>query len=92
LGNKVLKILITESAGELALLQLDGQVSGRWVELLQLTCESYLQKGASLTLDLGNVSFSDRCGIALLKNLAHRRVAILNALPFIAEQIRTAEL
>jgi anti-anti-sigma regulatory factor len=92
LGNKVLKILITESAGELALLQLDGQVSGRWVELLRLTCESYLQKGARLTLDLGNVSFSDRCGIALLKNLAHRRVAILNALPFIAEQIRTAEL
>ena len=86
----MLKISITEAAGELITLQLDGQVSGRWVELLQKTCEPQLKNGARVTIDLKNVSFVDRDGIALLKSLADRRVEILNALPFIAEQIRTA--
>ena len=27
-------------------------MSGKWVEWLYLTCETYLQNGASLTLDL----------------------------------------
>ena len=63
-------------------------MSGKWVEWLYLTCETYLQNGASLTLDLSKVSFSDRGGITLLKNLATRKVTIANAVPFIAEQIR----
>lgn len=83
----MLRISIASTDGQTTL-QLEGQVSGKWVELLYLTCETYLQNGASLTLDLGMVSFSDRGGIALLKNLATRKVAIVNALPFIAEQIR----
>jgi ABC-type transporter Mla MlaB component len=90
LGNSVLKISITEAAGQLFTLELDGQVSGRWVELLQRTCETQLKNGARLTVDLKNVSFVDRDGIALLKSLADHQVEILNALPFIAEQIRTA--
>jgi len=86
-GNGVLRISIA-SAGELTTLQLEGQVSGKWVEWLYLTCETYLQNGASLILDLSKVSFSDRGGIALLKSMANRNVRIVNALPFIAEQIR----
>ena len=84
----VLKISITEAAGEPVTLQLDGQVSGRWVELLHKTSEVQLKKGAQVTIDLRNVSFADRDGIALLRDLANRRVQILHALPFIADQIR----
>jgi ABC-type transporter Mla MlaB component len=90
LGDRVLKISIAEAAGQLFTLELDGQVSGRWVELLQTTCEPQLKNGARVTVDLKNVSFVDREGIALLKSLADRQVEILNALAFIAEQIRTA--
>ena len=89
-GNEVLKISITESAGEAVMLQLEGQISGKWVDLLQLTAEDYLYRGAQLTLDLGKVHFSDRDGFALLKNLADRQVAILNPSPFIAQQIGSA--
>jgi ABC-type transporter Mla MlaB component len=89
LGNRVLKISITEAAGQLFTLELDGQVSGRWVELLQKTCETQFKNGARVAVDLKNVSFVDREGIVLLKSLADRQVEILNALPFIAEQIRT---
>ena len=84
----MLRISANELAGESVLLQLDGQISGRWVQLLEGTCEAPLKKGAHVTIDLRNVSFADRDGIALLRNLADCRVEILNALPFIAEQIK----
>jgi ABC-type transporter Mla MlaB component len=89
-GTAVLKITITEGAAERIALQLDGQVSGRWLDLLQTTCEAQLKKSAQVSLDLRTVSFADRDGIALLRNLQNRHVEILNAEPFIAEQIRTA--
>jgi len=86
----MLRISVTEAADEPVTLRLDGQVSGRWVKLLQRTCKAQLKKGARVILDLRNVSFADRDGIALLRSLADRRVEILNVLPFIAEQIGKA--
>jgi ABC-type transporter Mla MlaB component len=90
LGSTVLKISVTEVAGEAVTLRLDGQVTGKWVALLQRTSEAHLKKCTRVTMDLRNVSFADRDGIALLRSLTDRRVQILNALPFIAEQIRKA--
>ena len=84
---KVLKISIIEAAGETVTLQLDGKVSGRWVKLLQRVCNARIKKRTRISIDLKNVSFADRDGIALLKSLTDRRVEILNALPFITEQI-----
>ena len=86
----MLRISVIEAVGEPVRLRLDGQVTGRWVELLRRTCEAQLKKGARVTLDMENVSFADRDGIALLRSLTDRRVEILNALPFIAQQIREA--
>jgi len=88
--NEVLKISIVESTGEAVTLQLEGQISGKWVDLLQLTSEEYLYRKARLTLDLARVRFVDREGIALLKKLVGHQVAILNASPFIAQQITAA--
>jgi ABC-type transporter Mla MlaB component len=84
----MLKISSNEPAGARTLLRLDGQVTGQWVKLLQATCEAQLKEGAQVSLDLRNVSFADRDGIAVLRSLADRQVEILNALPFIAEQIK----
>jgi anti-anti-sigma regulatory factor len=72
-------------------LQLDGRLTGRWVKLLQGTCEARLEEGGKVIVDLKHVSFVDREGSALLRNLADRGVDILNAVPFIAEQIKNAE-
>ncbi len=52
--------------------------------------QKQLKPGTRLSLDLRNVSFADREGVALLRRLADRRVEIWNALPFIGEQIRKA--
>lgn len=89
-GNEVLKISIMESAGEAVTLQLEGQISGKWVDLLHLTTEDYLNREVKLALDLSKVHFVDRDGIALLKRLVRHQVAILNASPFIAQQITDA--
>jgi hypothetical protein len=89
-GNAMLKISASEAAGESVTLQLDGQVTGRWVMLLQGMCEAHLRKGLRLVMDLRNVSFADRDGIALFVSLQDRQVELRNALPFIAEQMRKA--
>ena len=86
----MLRISIVKSSGETVTLHLDGQVTGRWAKLLKRMCEVQLKKDVRITIELRNVSFADRDGIALLRNLTERQVKILNALPFIAEQISKA--
>jgi len=71
-------------------LRLDGQVTGRWVEVLRRSCDRALRRGARLTLDLGHVSFADSDGIVLIRSLIDRHVRLMNASPFLAEQIRRA--
>jgi len=83
----VLRIFITDASPDLVVLRLDGRISGRWVELLQKTCEVPLNTGARVTVDLMNVSFSDRDGITLLRHLKERQVEFLNLSPFIAGEI-----
>ena len=69
-------------------LQLDGRVTGKWVELLQESAESVLDEGMQLTLDLKNVCYIDCEGIAVLKSLIGRGVDRINAPLFVLEQIR----
>jgi ABC-type transporter Mla MlaB component len=90
LGSSMLRISTDEAAGGAITLRLDGQVAGRWVKLLQRTCEAQLKTDALVIVDLRNVSFVDRDGIALLQSMAGRKIEIQNALPFIAEQIKKA--
>jgi anti-anti-sigma regulatory factor len=86
----MLRISASKTAGGAVTLQLDGRLTGQWVELLKGTCEVRLKEDAHLIVDMQNVSFVDRDGFVLLKSLADRRVELLNILPFIAEQIRKA--
>ena len=69
-------------------LQLDGRVTGQWVELLRETAESVLNQGVRLNVDLTNISFIDCEGIALLRNLIERGVRHINPPLFVAEQIK----
>ena len=69
-------------------LQLDGRVTGPWVELLKDTAESVLRDGISLNVDLANISFIDCEGIALIRNLIQRGVRHLNPPLFVADQLK----
>jgi anti-anti-sigma regulatory factor len=68
-------------------LQLDGRVTGKWVDLLRESAEAALDQGMQLTIDLKNIYFIDCEGIAVLKMLIGR-ADLINAPLFVLEQIR----
>jgi anti-anti-sigma factor len=73
-------------------LRLEGQITGPWVEELRRVCTKTLgNNGLStehLVIDLAGVSFLDAAGIALVQELAARRVLFTNCSSFVAEQLR----
>jgi len=87
----MLKITRVASTNDESVLQLDGRVSGQWVELLRQSAESVLQEGMRLILDLQNICFIDCEGVALIKALIRRGVRQVNAPLFVAEQLRKCE-
>jgi anti-anti-sigma regulatory factor len=84
----VLKIVLVESRNGVTL-RLEGRVIGPWVEELRRSCDDVLITGARLTLDLSDVSFVDRDGVELFRNLRSRRhVRLSNRSRFVAEQLK----
>ena len=73
------------------ILQLDGSISGQWIELLRESAASVLAEGLVLTLDLKNICFIDCEGLALIKNLMGRGLRQVNAPLFVAEQLKRCE-
>ena len=50
-------------------------------------CEESLAEGPRIILDVENVSFADREGVALFQDLINRQVVLGNCSPFLAWQI-----
>jgi ABC-type transporter Mla MlaB component len=84
----MLKITRVVLARQEITLQLDGRLTGQWVELLRENAESVLNDGLSLNVDLKNICFIDCEGIALIMSLINRGVLHVNAPLFVVEQIR----
>jgi anti-anti-sigma regulatory factor len=72
-------------------LQLDGRVTGQWVELLRESAELALEEGMRLTLDLESICFIDCEGLALIKGLIDRGVRPVHVPLFVVEQLRKCE-
>ncbi len=81
-----------DGEGGATYLRLEGQVTGPWVEELRRVCTEILGSNRHstehLVIDLAGVSFLDTDGIALLRELAARRVLFTNCSSFVAEQLR----
>jgi len=87
----MLKITKVVQSNQEVTLQLDGSVSGQWIELLRESAESVLEAGLRLTLNLENICFIDGEGLALIKSLMDQGVRQINAPLFVAEQLRKCE-
>ena len=87
----MLKITRAASSNQEIILQLDGSVTGQWVELLRKSAESVLAEGLRLTLDLENICFIDCEGLALIKSLIGHGVRQANAPLFVVEQLSKCE-
>jgi hypothetical protein len=59
---------IAPSAGKV-ILRLEGKLIGPWVNELKSYCEIVRREGRQLLLQMTEVSFADRAGIALLRGL-----------------------
>ena len=87
--DKMLRISV-EASKQVVQVQLEGHIAGPWVEALRKTCEGELSEHSRMIVDLADVSFVDRDGIALLARLTTQQVALLNPQPFVAELLKSA--
>jgi ABC-type transporter Mla MlaB component len=86
----MLKISEGKRGQQTITLRLEGQVIGPWVNELRQVCELLLSDNSKVKLDLAEVSFADERGVALLVSLKSRGVKLLNATPFVEEQLKAA--
>jgi len=74
-----------------ALLRLEGQVTGPWVNELRRVCDETIgidSQAHPLVLDLTDVFFIDADGVALFQELAARHVTVTNGSLFVTEQLK----
>ena len=86
----MLRISTDTSMDGSTLLRMEGRVIGPWVAEMRRSCEQVLASGCRLMLDLSEVSFVDRDGIALFQHLRGRQVHFINCSPFLTEQLKQA--
>jgi ABC-type transporter Mla MlaB component len=84
----VLKISVTNQSNEGIQLRLEGKLVGPWVEELRRLSDEALALQKAVSLDLEKVWFIDAPGIALLRDLAEKRVRQLNCSQFISQQLK----
>jgi len=88
----MLRISEIEQNGDGATLRLEGRLVGTLAVEVERACEKHLSKGHGLRLDLSDLSFADRTGIALLQQLRSRGAALTNCSPFLNEELKQAIL
>lgn len=83
----MLRITEEQTRENTLVLQLEGQLVGPWVLELTRLCEASVAQGRGFSIDLALLSFADRNGISLLKDLRDRGTAVINGSPFLREQL-----
>ena len=82
----MLKIETLEPAAGRAVLRLEGELIGPWVDELE---RAYAALSAGdVAVDLSQVSFVERRGVELLRSLGARGVPLLHCSAFVAEQLK----
>jgi anti-anti-sigma regulatory factor len=83
----MLRITRIEPTAGKAILRLEGKLIGPWVNELKDYCEIVRREGRQLSLEMAEVSFADRAGIALLRDLEGSGVELAGCPPFISEEL-----
>jgi anti-anti-sigma regulatory factor len=90
----MLRINVGKAPGDkaVAILKLEGQVTGPWVDELRRVCNERIEDQSGephpLVLDLAGVFFIDADGVALFQELAARHVTVTNCSLFVTEQLK----
>jgi ABC-type transporter Mla MlaB component len=84
----MLRISTVNDSEECVRLALEGWLVGPWVDELRKQSEQHLADSKTLRLDLAKVLFVDPRGVALLRELADRRVEYENCSHFVSQQLK----
>jgi anti-anti-sigma regulatory factor len=68
-------------------LRLEGQIAGRWVAELRRVYDERRDNSHPLTIDLKDVTFIDRSGVAFFADV-YPEVVLVNCSLFAAEQLK----
>lgn len=71
--------------------RLEGRVVGPWVAELREACQKVLEEKRDLTLDLAEVMFASREGVALLLELKAQGVVLSGCPPFLSLELKAAD-
>jgi ABC-type transporter Mla MlaB component len=77
---------IESSAGDV-ILRLEGKLIGPWVNELKSCCAVVCKEGRRLSLDMTDVLFVDRRGLALLRSLQESNVALTCCTPLLSDEL-----
>ena len=84
----MLKISSTDSGNHLVTLRLEGRIAEPWTSELRKNCEQLLLEKKAIRLDMAEVTFTDRAGLQLLRDLRSRGVSLVECSPFTEEQMK----
>jgi ABC-type transporter Mla MlaB component len=84
----VLRISMINESEQRVRLALEGWLVGPWVDELRNESEQQLSEAKALRLDFAKVLFVDPRGVALLRELACRRVEYVNCSTFLSQQLK----
>ena len=75
----MLRISTATQAGSLTRLTAEGAIAGDWVPLLEAECLGHLTARRRVELDVAGVSFVDRAGVVMVRDLVDRGVQVVGA-------------
>ena len=87
----MLKMIRTDRPGNHSDLKIEGRVIGPWVDEVRRVSGEILATGARLTIDLSEVSFVNREGVELFRELRGHHRVIVTSSGFVAEQLKSCE-
>jgi len=73
-------------------LKAEGQVVAEWVGLLEGECRKLMNNDERVLLDLAEVSYADRRGVQVLRELAKGSLSIINCAPLVQELLNEEAL
>jgi anti-anti-sigma regulatory factor len=83
----MLRITKTESSVGGSVLRVEGKLVGPWVNELRSYCSIVRGTRNPLKLEMTEVSFVDRAGIALLRDLEESGIGLVGCSAFITEEL-----
>lgn len=81
----VLRLTQTQRAPREVILKAEGQLVAEWVTLLEGECLKLLASDGRVLLDLAELSYADRRGVRMLRELPRGSLAIINCTPLVKE-------